>query len=232
MRKIYIEFLGIWGSGKSSICEALQEELINYLGEKNIINRKNEYNKYNGFIIKLIVFLSNRKRTLKLFSFWNQYKKKLKNSSANDFIDKSWYRLFKNSLINSFLFERSDSQYFLDDEGPLKTAIFYSNLKELEVEKLIEFYPGERIIFIYVDTSKEIAFSRINNRKHILRFQKNKRAKNKKWIKNYFNTTYDNIEKEVYFLEKNRNKKIKVIRVSGENSIKENVRILKNEILK
>jgi thymidylate kinase len=205
-QRIYIDFLGYSGSGKTTIYNALTGAL-NSKEKKVAISGTDEFLNTNVIIRRTLPLLLNMKLSANLIPFFFNFpgKGKLK------------YKLFKSILIDYFLFETKNFKYYLNN-GPLHYIGKIKDKKKLVA--LLKLYPGDTLYLVFVNTPPSEAYRRKTKR--------NQQKKKAKKIKN------ENPQEELfYFLKNNTENKVeKFIEIDGNKSVKENVEILKNEILK
>jgi thymidylate kinase len=225
-KKIYIEFFGLSGSGKSTICNTLAEEM-----KKNgldAISQKKEFMRhskiYRHIIPILYTIFKLRFNVFRFLLYIQQNFEKERRGLRKYFFITQW-----------FLHFYSGSHIFLSDEGLIGNIILSNKdtlMQKISYEKTIEilkFYPQNITnFFIFVDASPQIAYKRLIT----LRRKDCKPLRGEELIKKEL---LYNKNKEIFSFLKKHEEKInikKVIRINGEKSINENVKFLNEQLNK
>lgn len=229
-KKIYIEFFGLPGSGKTTICNALAEKFKEEGAD--VVFQKKEFMRHGKVYRHTVpIFYTILKLRFNVFRFLFYI---LFNFRNRDNIEGMIRYFF---LHKFFIYSFPESRVFLSDQGIINSV----NIRELDskkIKKILEFYPKNReIFFIFVRVSSpEILFKRKfgKERDKI----KEMKAKQLSFYKAIFdNQTLNekswNREEIFHFLkeEEKENKMIKkVIKIDGEKSVEENVKFLKTQL--
>lgn len=166
---IIIEFNGLPGCGKSTVCRALE----NLLNEKKITTSQRYYRKahhqhfssllfdYHSWIITFIAIL------------YSLTIKPLRVRKLYPFVLASFYRMYRNF--------RSDNKntVLLVDQGVIQAFVSLSFLDDLKINRLckwlVMFYCSQKVKFVRIDCNSNIesAAHRIKSRlQHGIRFEK------------------------------------------------------------
>ena len=227
-KKMYVEFFGLPGSGKTTICNALAKKLKEE--RVDVIFQKKEFMKnskiYRHTIPILYVFLRLKFHIFKFFLFLFSNFKKWEN---NDLMIR--YYFLHNYFINYF----SGNKILLSDQGIIN-SIDTRELDSKKIKKILEFYPKDReifFIFLKVSNPEIILKRRIKREESIIKKMTSGQS-------NFYKKTLNNQtinekswdrEKICRFLKKEENATIKkVIEIDGEKSIEENVTFLKTQL--
>ncbi len=212
--KIYVDFFGLSGGGKTTIYNDLAKALSL---EKNIkaISAETELFKLNTFYRHTIPAIFSPLTTARIFSFC--FGKLPSENKLN-------YKLFKYFFVDYFLFSTRDFKYFLND-GPLH---FINNdampTDEKLIMEIINNYPAEKLYFVFLDTPPDVAAKRKTSRRK-------KALPSPEMISNYQEKYEKNKKVFSLFKEKEGTGKIKkIMRLDGRRSAKENISILKKEL--
>lgn len=231
---ILIEFLGLPGCGKTSIVN----ELVKSLNEKEVIASSRDYQgktytklkKYPEFI-SLIPF----KHLRRLHFYWRKQNYHHFNKKHNIFKKyKEYFNLCRGLLITNLILKKinRDFKFLISDEGTFQHLVFYyqKRLFSYDLESILNTYPKQRTIFVYLDTEAKSAYSRMKKRDKKIRLEEKILQEGNHWGENYYKEAKKSYERLfIYLTEKEKEKKIKkAIKLDGQKSIEENVKILKD----
>lgn len=216
--KIMIQFFGLSGSGKSTICNLLMKSL----NEHNIssITGKQEMFKYKKILRHLYPILFYPLKTFNTIIFL---------INSNKFIYKKnkykiSFKIFKNIMLENFIYKNSNYLFFIND-GALHHIINNIMINKYSINKILNLY-SNNTIFIFLDTPPETSIKRRSERDNKYKFNKKNLAKEYKVYKN--NISAYNSLKEI----KDNYKVIDIIKLNGLNSPEYNTELIKKIILK
>jgi ABC-type dipeptide/oligopeptide/nickel transport system ATPase component len=161
---IYIEFIGLWGSGKSTILK----ELIRVSKDKNLlVSGENEFCKLNKikrhFYPVWYAFISPT--VLKGLFGLGGYFFKIKPADALERI--FYYKLIKIYLSKNFIIRRNPSKgYIWEGESHLLICMDLSKLHDREIVKLLKiFLPiNTTRLIVHIKTPLKTSFERASKR--------------------------------------------------------------------
>ena len=172
MRTNYVEFLGGWGSGKTTLYNALQAKQSKLVTEDNHIiwGREQGFSKYNKFNRKLLPIISiplsdlSRLFNIVFFAKPSSYVK----SAGKIFFLRKKLILFKKILIDMMILRRNPSSTIVQDEPVLHEFLGYFDVSEKDIMQMYSMYCKLTTIFIiYIDTPESESFERLQNRKKV-----------------------------------------------------------------
>ena len=217
-KKIYIEFLGLGGSGKTSICNILTKELKNKYDAVSIQEEFRKRGRFYRHIIPVIYTIFRlRANTFKfLYYIWSNFK-----------IEKQG--ILKIFFCNYWCTHIYSKTYILlSEEGFIK-----SELSTKKIWELLKFYPEDREkFFIFVDVPLDVAMERFGKKNLITNKKKGSQLKGKKLEKK--KEYHSEIRKAFQLLKKQEGKMgiRKVIKIDGEKDFKENIKFLNEQLSK
>ena len=229
-KKTYVEFFGLPGSGKTTICNALanklKEEGVDVIFQKKEFMKRGKFYRHTVPIFYTIFKL--RFNVFKflfyiLFNFRDRYN--IEGMLRYFFLHKFF--------INSF----SKSKVFLSDQGIIN-SIDTRELDSRKTKEILDFYPKNReIFFIFVNVSSpEVLFKRKFEKEKDNIKKMNRKQLNfcKKMLNNHtVNEKSWNREEIFNFLKVEEKENVtikKIIKINGENPIEENVKFLKKQL--
>ncbi len=165
-KKIFIEFFGLRGSGKSTICDSL---LLSLREERrgDIITGE-EFKKYKTFykffIPAIATGIGIRKR-LNILSFFKENWRALHDPHSYLSHCEEVYKLFKKMLVAHFIFSKQNFRYFIADQFMIYALGLFHSETKINFLSLMNAYPGDMIFLVFVNTPPEIAEERRMKRK-------------------------------------------------------------------
>lgn len=156
-KKIYIEFLGLGGSGKTSICNTLTKEVKNKYDAVSIQEEFRKRGKFYRHIIPIIYTIFKlRIDTFKfLYYIWSNFRLE-KQGMVKIFFCNYWFtHIYSKTYI------------LLSEEGFIK-----SELSTKKICELLKFYPEDREkFFVFVDVPLQVAMER-SSKKNLIKNKK------------------------------------------------------------
>ena len=226
-KKIYVEFFGLWGSGKTTICSALAKKLEEE--GVDVIFQKKEFMKHGNIYRHVYpVIHTILKSWFDFFDFLFYIRANFKNGKLNMLTYFFLHKFFMDSY--------SKNKVLLSDQGIIDLANPYE-LNSKKLKKILGFYHrGRKMFFVFVNVSNpRIIFKRRLEREgDKLKKMKIKELNSykKKLNEQAFNKKFFNKEKLFYLLGRERENVIikRVIKIDGENPIEENIKFLKKQL--
>ena len=153
--KIYVDFIGAYASGKSTIRQALYEEMkkdnIDVFLSPNHIKREKFKNLQKlKHLIPQIIF--NFKTTFKLLYYWKKFNK----------INKIFGK--RPIITENLIFYKYNFKYFLA-ESSFHAFIHKINFNIKDIYLLLNLIPTKKYIFIFVDTPPRSIIEKIEKQK-------------------------------------------------------------------
>jgi len=213
--KIYIDFLGFSGSGKTTIYNSLVKEF-----EKDgikAISGSVEFEKLNKIHRHVAPIFTDPFFSIKTLFLFKKFLK-----------DKVKRNVIKYFLIDRYFFKTKKFNYYLHN-GPLH---YIKEADKKTLVRLLDFYPGDSLYLVFVNTPVQIIQKRREERerrKGEKKDSKRKKRENMEVLENRYKKT-----REFFFFLKEENPQGRVkkfIIIDGKRPVNENVEILKKEIL-
>jgi len=235
-KKIYIEFTGMWGNGKTTLYNALRTDIC--AGEefgKVIWGREESVNTFGKLYRHIMPIVSQPLLVFSLLYFFLSTKPSSYLSNARpSFVRRKKYDLFKRMLVSSFLIKRESYDYFIQDENALQIVPSYFAVNESHISYLITRNSRfHKTFFIYIDTPAQIGFSRSQIREKEVEAEKIYRQGSREFdialyknIREKFTRMYSLLQELEVSDEIGG-----VLRINGELSVNENLAEIKNAML-
>ncbi len=218
-KKIYVEFIGLSGVGKTTIRNALAKELqesTSVLTEEMFFRNRSRVYKH------LVPIILNFKKAISLYFFWHRNKgllsglfgKKYEKNNTN-------FYLFKKSVVCSFLFSKDNFKCFLGDSYLFLVYYLEKDSKIEKIKKLYNIKSNDEIIFIFIDSPPEVAYKRrVKREGEVIRYDKMQeyKALDKERTKIYSSLSKKGVDR--------------VVKINGEDCVKKNIRLLRKQLLK
>lgn len=231
-KKVYVEFLGLSGAGKTTLSNMLAKELeksgMRTLSEEKVFGGRGKLFRYVAPVF------SNPVRAIKVFVFWKKSKtipNRLRSAETGS-RHKALYAYFRNTLINAFMFSREGFEYFLA-QGSLHIAYFYGNQQEVEkLAELLSINSRNGIVFVFVDTPLQTARERKAIREKWANFEQMGVEQGELKTVGHKKSYKERVEIFSFLKQQEGVGRIKkVIKVDGERSLEENINFLKQELV-
>jgi thymidylate kinase len=234
-KKIYIEFTGMWGNGKTTLYNALRADICaeEEFG-KVIWGREESVNTFGKLYRHIMPIVSQPLLVFSLlYFFWSIKPSSYLSNARPSFVRRKKYDLFKRVLVSSFLIRRDLYDYFIQDENVLQIVLSYFDVDEHHINYLITRNSRfHKTFFIYIDTPAQVGFSRSQIREKEVEAEKIYRQGSRE----FDIALYKNIrEKFTHMYSLLQELEVSdeiggVIRVDGTQSVDKNIDIIKKEI--
>lgn len=225
-KKIYIEFFGLSGSGKSALCNRLADKMRK--SGRDAVSQQKEFllnpKIYRHVVPVLHTILKLRFDVFKFLLYVQRNFKKHNRGIRKYFFITQWFlnSHFKNHIL-------------LSDEGLVENIVLLdeevltSKINLEKTIKILKFYPKNMDIFlVFVDISPQIAYKRLTTlRRKNCKPLDGEELERKKLLYNR--------NKEMFNLLKEQEGKLnikKIIKIDGERPIDENVSFLHKQFSK
>ena len=233
---IYITFLGPSGAGKTTIAENLAKTMAE--NGYNILTRKDflEISRLKRHLYPAVYALKKRKALKTVFLYIIFLFKNINKFNKQDI--KSFYYSFKHFLIINFLINQKKTDMVIYDESLIRHLYYINRFKDKNrhlyefLEKIVESLPARKKVYVEIKVPTEVSLNRVISdrnpenreaRKHLVQMKRKKLSKLYK----------KNIAKRRKVLQHLKNKKnIEIFTIDGKKPFRENIKFLKNEILK
>jgi hypothetical protein len=232
-KKIFVEFIGLRGSGKTTICNMLLETLRKD-GIEVVSGR--EFKKYKTFIKYILSIIFQLKKTADFAFFCYKNRKILHHPDSYLPEFKEVYKTFKKLLISNFIFLKGNFKYFLADQYILYPVVLFNPEIKLNFLEILNVYPGDEVYLIFVNTSLEIADKRKRDRDRErgkkVDFEGPEDKKRKEYVMGLNKKRREKITELCSLFKKYEGgaKLKKVVCLDGEKPVQENVEFIKKEI--
>ena len=238
-QKKYIEFFGMWGVGKTTICK----DLACYLRgnhDKVFLKREDLFLENSWFSRNLGVLTNNSVNITQLVKFFYE----IKSAPYAEKYNKSTYfylryKFFKDSLINPYLISNHNFKFLLQDEDTLHHILGYFSPSKQDIidvfkAKYSNLESKAEHYIIFVDLPLKIAYNRFRKRSKVVFAEKIMRNCGAKMDYALFSKIYSKYKKALAILVEEKEKfdfLEDIIQIDGNLPVKDNVKIIKNKII-
>jgi thymidylate kinase len=203
--KLLVEFVGLPGSGKTTIASGVMDSLsslgLSYNTRESLSLPK--HSKINRYIYSIFFVIRHPLLVLRIFNLSSGFK--------------SFYKLLKN-FISQYRAVRKSKLLSIYDQGMLNT-VFYFNNKKMDWSSLNKIYskliPSKKTLVVFIESDFDTAIKRANNRPAKNHFTEHM---NQGEILDIFSNYAKNYK---YFLQ--NSKDLKLLTISNKDEVSFNV---------